>query len=108
MRYTRTEIARRIKPVAEKYGLPQVYLFGSYARGDADESSDIDLLVETNGSSVLSAFDEGSLFAELRDALNYDIDMLSADALAEHLDLPAKRAFYDTVNQEKVLLYEKC
>ena len=107
MRFTKAEIAKRIAPVAEKYGLSRVYLFGSYARGDADDSSDIDLLVDTKGSSVLSAFDEGGLFVELRDALEYEIDLMSADALSERIDFPAKKEFFDTVNGEKVLLYEK-
>ncbi|XMB78672.1 nucleotidyltransferase domain-containing protein [Streptococcus agalactiae] len=32
-----------IKPIADKYELSAVYLFGSYARGEADNQSDIDL-----------------------------------------------------------------
>jgi predicted nucleotidyltransferase len=107
MRYTSVEISKRITPVAQKYKLPQVYLFGSYARGNADERSDIDILVDTTGSMVASAFDEGTLFAELRDALEHEIDMVSVDALTERLDFPAKRAFFDAVNREKILLYEK-
>lgn len=95
-------------PVAIKYRLPRVYLFGSYARGSADEASDIDILVDIDGSDVSSAFDEGALFVELRDALEHDIDMVSIDCLAERLAFPAKRAFYDTVNKERVLLYERC
>ena len=43
MIYTIDEISRRIQPVASAYGLRAVYLFGSYARGEATENSDIDL-----------------------------------------------------------------
>lgn len=39
------EIKRLIKPIAVKYKVKEIYLFGSYARGDANESSDIDFLV---------------------------------------------------------------
>lgn len=42
MIYTIEEITERVRPVAEKYGLRSVYLFGSYARGDATEESDVD------------------------------------------------------------------
>ena len=35
MIYTIDEISSRIRPVAEKYHLKAVYLFGSYARGEA-------------------------------------------------------------------------
>lgn len=43
--FTIKDIVRRVKPVAEKYGVKAVYLFGSYARGEADEDSDLDFLV---------------------------------------------------------------
>ena len=39
------EIKKAITPIALKYGLKAVYLFGSYARGTADENSDIALLL---------------------------------------------------------------
>lgn len=34
-----------IKPLLKQYGLQSASLFGSYARGEADESSDIDVVV---------------------------------------------------------------
>ena len=39
------DIKRMIKPIATKYKVKEIYLFGSYARGEADESSDMDFLV---------------------------------------------------------------
>ena len=48
MIYTIDEISSRIRPVAEKYHLKAVYLFGSYARGEARDDSDVDLLVEVH------------------------------------------------------------
>ena len=47
--YSIDEISRRVAPVAKSYGLPAVYLFGSYARGEATPESDIDLLVDIAG-----------------------------------------------------------
>ena len=38
------EIKNVIEPIAEKNGLESVYLFGSYARGEANKDSDIDIL----------------------------------------------------------------
>ena len=38
------EIQNAIKPIAEENNLESVYLFGSYARGEADKESDIDIL----------------------------------------------------------------
>lgn len=43
--FTIQDIVRLVKPVAEKYRVKAIYLFGSYARGEADEDSDLDFLV---------------------------------------------------------------
>ena len=54
MIYTLDEIRRIITPIAQKYNLSAVYLFGSYARGTAREDSDLDLLVDTTGARTVS------------------------------------------------------
>ena len=45
-KYTIEEIKTILEPIARKYGVERVYLFGSYARGDATENSDVDLRVD--------------------------------------------------------------
>ena len=44
--YTIDEIKNIVTPIAEKYQIAQVYLFGSFARGDFDEQSDIDIRID--------------------------------------------------------------
>lgn len=61
MIYTLEEISRRVRPVAEKYKLKAVYVFGSYARGEAREDSDVDLLVDTDGAGITSLLTLGGL-----------------------------------------------
>lgn len=39
------EIREKILPVCQKYAINEAYLFGSYARGDATEDSDVDLRI---------------------------------------------------------------
>ena len=39
-------IKKTITPIARSYGVKRIYLFGSYAKGNATENSDVDLLVE--------------------------------------------------------------
>ena len=43
---TINQIKEIVKPIAEKYGLEAVYLFGSQARGDANSESDYDFYVK--------------------------------------------------------------
>ncbi len=43
--FTIKDIVNLVKPIAEKYKVKEIYLFGSYARGEATESSDLDFLV---------------------------------------------------------------
>ena len=46
MLYTIDEIKAKIEPIAKQYNVSKVYLFGSYARGEEDENSDIDIALE--------------------------------------------------------------
>ena len=43
MRYTVDKIKEIVAALAARYGADRIYLFDSYARGDADKSSDIAL-----------------------------------------------------------------
>ena len=65
MIYSIQEIQQRIAPIAKQYGLKAVFLFGSYARGEAREDSDIDLLVDTSGTNLRSLLSLGALYCDL-------------------------------------------
>jgi predicted nucleotidyltransferase len=61
--------------ICAKHGAHNVRVFGSVARGEADEQSDIDLLVEFDpGRSLL---DHAALWLELQDLLGCKVDVLS-------------------------------
>ena len=104
MFYTLDEIAQRIRPVAEKYHLRAVYVFGSYARGEAREDSDVDLVIDDTDSG-LRGFAYGGLYGDLRDALEKDIDMVPVSGL----DLPAQHKsdadFREAVQKERREIY---
>ncbi len=40
----------------QRFGITSISLFGSYARGDANKDSDIDLLIETNNKSFRNRY----------------------------------------------------
>jgi predicted nucleotidyltransferase len=71
----RDEILR----ICAKYGARNVRVFGSVARGDADEHSDIDLLVEFD--TERSLLDHAGLWLELQELLGVKVDVVSERGL---------------------------
>ena len=69
------QIKERIKPVMEKHGIKNVYLFGSYSRGEAKSTSDVDIYCEKGDVDNLYKavdFDE-----ELEKALGKKVDVVT-------------------------------
>jgi predicted nucleotidyltransferase len=65
--------------VAQKHGAHNVRVFGSVARGEADEASDIDFLVDMEpGRSLL---DLGGLQADLENLLDCRVDVVTEGGL---------------------------
>ena len=73
-----------ILAIAKRYGASDVRLFGSIARGDATETSDVDFLVRFEPGRSL--FDQGGLLMDLRDLLGIKVDVTSEGALAGHVE----------------------
>ena len=94
--YTIEELRRIVEPIAESYGMRQVYLFGSRARGDNREDSDYDFCVVTSDDCDL--FELGGFFADLRDALGVQIDLVCQESLRDD--------FSREVLRDRRLLYE--
>ena len=94
--YQYDEIAARVKPLMEKYKVGEMYLFGSYARGEATGDSDLDFLVyggEQFKRTMIFALGE-----DLRKVLDKNVDIYEIRELNEGSD------FYNTVMREKVLV----
>jgi hypothetical protein len=89
-------IRDRIIPVCKKYPIRKAYLFGSYARGNATEKSDVDLRIE---GDIKSFFMLGGIYSDLADALGTELDLLSK--------LPDSEAFKENIKKDEVLLYER-
>jgi uncharacterized protein len=68
-----------ILQICVKYGARNVRVFGSVARGEADEQSDIDLLVEFEPNRSL--LDHAGLWVELQELLGVKVDVVSERGL---------------------------
>ena len=89
-------INRLVKPLADKYRVNEIYLFGSYARGEADESSDLDCLVF--GGENFKLTNILALGEELREVLKKKVDIFEIREVNQDSD------FYKTIMKEKVLV----
>ena len=94
--FTTEHIAAIVKPLADKYRVEEIYLFGSYARGEADENSDLDFLVF--GGELFKRTMIFALAEELRDTLKKKVDVF------EISEVNPDSNFYKTIMKEKVLV----
>ena len=67
----------------ETYDVEYCYLFGSYARGEAIEKSDVDLLVSTS----ITGLKFYGLVERLRNSLNKKVDVLDINQLVNNKEL---------------------
>lgn len=89
-------IKERITPICRRYGVKKAYLFGSYARGEETEASDIDLRIEKG--SIKSLFTLIGFRLDIMEVLQKDVDLLSV--------LPESKTFKTNLSHDEVLLYE--
>lgn len=94
--FTIRDIEVLVKPIAEKYKIKEIYLFGSYARGDADENSDLDFLVFGGENFKLTMI--FSLAEELRAVLKKDVDVFEINEINRGSN------FYNTIMKERRLM----
>lgn len=68
------EIKKTLKAVLGSHGITKIYLFGSYARGDATPSSDVDILCDKG--DVKTLIEQGELEEELEKRLGKKVDLV--------------------------------
>lgn len=93
--YSIPEIKAIVSELAQKYGAQRIYLFGSYARGDVGEQSDIDLRIDKGSIRGMAL---AALLVDLEDALKIPVDLIPTGSLDTR--------FLSSIKDEEVLLYE--
>lgn len=92
---TVAEIKRVVAKIGEKYGIKNAYLFGSYAKGEATEHSDVDLLMDLGEVTDYYSYEDMRL--TLAKELGTDVDVISSSNI--------KPRFYDLIKNDRILLY---
>ncbi|MCL2607166.1 MAG: nucleotidyltransferase domain-containing protein [Methanomassiliicoccaceae archaeon] len=89
------ELKQAVKPIAEKYGVNKIYLFGSVARGDHNENSDYDFCIEAG--RIRTLLELSGFFIALKEVVGNEIDIVEKEELESE--------FLETVMNESVEIY---
>jgi predicted nucleotidyltransferase len=65
----------------KKFFVKDLYLFGSYAREEAGEQSDLDILVEFEAGAQIGLFEFARLRRQLSELLGREVDLVTPDAI---------------------------
>ena len=95
--YAIDEIKRISIPIAQKYGVKKLALFGSYACGEQKNTSDIDFLIEKG--EIKGLFRLAGFQRELEEKFSVSIDVLTTGALSDE--------FLDRIKDEEIVIYER-
>ena len=93
--YTLEEIKAKAIPIAKKYGVKKLSLFGSYARGEADAQSDLDFLYD--GGDKIRGWDYFGLVYDLEGEFKCHIDLVE-DGISD-------KKFLAEIKNDEVPLY---
>ncbi|MCD8095685.1 MAG: nucleotidyltransferase domain-containing protein [Ruminococcus sp.] len=95
--YTIAQIQAFLKPVFENYDVKKAVLFGSYAKGIADEKSDVDILVDS-GLRGLHFF---GLLEDVVESLNKYVDLIDVIEIRRGSDIEKD------IERRGIVIYEK-
>ena len=91
------KIKEKIKPVAKKYNLAYVWIFGSYAKKKQKKDSDVDIIVRTE--DVIGGFKIVEVKFALEEALEKQVDIITTVII--------KGTLLENENLEEVLVYSE-
>ena len=94
--YTIDVIKDIITPIAMRYGVAAVWLFGSYARGEATENSDVDLLIDHG--RIRNLFELTAFRLDCEEALGKSVDVVTLDAMSPR--------FSGNVHNDEVMIFD--
>ena len=90
------EIRQAVAELGKQYGVERIFLFGSYARGDNNDESDIDLRIDPG--NIRGLFQLCGFRNQLEDTLGRKVDVLTTDSLYEEV--------LKDISQYEIVLYD--
>lgn len=93
--YTIDEIKTIAGPIAKQHGIAALYLFGSYARGEATPQSDLDFRIEKG--NLRSLLQLAGFQLDLEEHFSKKLDVLTTQMLTPQ--------FLSSIRPEEVLIY---
>jgi uncharacterized protein len=92
------EIVKKLTRYFEREAVLRAYIFGSYARNEANEQSDVDILLELDYSKKIGLGFVDMKF-DIEDIVSAKVDLLTSNSLSPYLK--------PLVEKEMVLIYER-
>ena len=90
-------IKQVLEDIAHKYGVKKLYIFGSYAKGMANENSDIDILIEKG--RPLSLLTLSAMRQDVQETLGMPVDIVTTAGIEE--------TFREAISGSEMLIYEE-
>jgi len=74
--YTSSELKEKLFPIFSKLPVDKVILFGSYANGNPTSTSDVDILIDSNGK--IKGIDFFGILDDIVESLQVSVDLIEA------------------------------
>ena len=100
--YTQEELIEVLRDCGKRFNIPTLYLFGSYARGEATSESDVDVIYD--GRNMHGLFESSGARLYLCDRLGKDVDWLPLDGFMAEIDEPHRTSFVNAVMRDRVIV----
>lgn len=94
------EIRSALAEICKDSSVNRIWLFGSYARNEADLESDVDLIIDLDRALDIEIFDS-------IDGVKIDLLTLKSFDRKRDSDLRFNKNFVSRVDKERILVYEK-
>ena len=96
--YSIDEIKHIVVPIAIKYDVDRVYLFGSYARGEAVSTSDLDFVID---KGRLRGLKFAGMLGDLQERFDKSVDLLTSSSLIDG------GGFKQKIEKDMIIIYER-